>query len=98
MSDQQFWTTYFLLVDDFLDKGGRSADAAETPGADDSPGLSADGGKSTTAPSALTAWENVQPDGAGSPGTPHTAAEPGDDLDKYLQVRTCQRTVASGVR
>ena len=90
MSEPQFWATYFLLVNDFLDKGGGSG--AGTSACDNSPGLSADGGKSTAAPSALTAWEDVQPDEGASARSPNTAAEPGDDLDEYLQVCTCQAT------
>lgn len=79
--------TYFLLVSDFLDKDGCSTEAVRTSGGAESPGLSADGAKSTAAPSALTAWEDVQRDEAGSAPSPNTAAEPGDDLDKYLQVK-----------
>jgi hypothetical protein len=86
MTEHQFWATYFLLIGDYLNKGGGPAEAAGTPRAVESPGVSADGGKSTAAPSALTAWEDLQRDEAGSAPSPNNAAPPADDLDKYLQV------------
>jgi hypothetical protein len=91
MTEQRFWATYFALVEDVLE---RTADSPCAPPGASGPGLdgphsvsgpSADGAKSTTR-SAISAWEDVQHEEAGSGASPGNNHPPADDLDTYLQV------------
>jgi hypothetical protein len=83
MTETQFWSRYFQLVDGLIDSQPASPAA---PAADVS---SRPGSAPPTSKSALSGWEDVRADdgepGAGSPER-HAAGD-GDDLDKYLQVR-----------